>query len=59
LLLISAGLAACRPALEESIIVCRDGGDASCPSGWHCDVDGGRRVAGMADAPPAVRWLAP
>jgi hypothetical protein len=53
---IACCLAACRPALEEGGIVCRDGGDASCPSGWHCDADA---VCRPGDAPPAVRWLDP
>ncbi|MFM2154093.1 MAG: hypothetical protein RL199_2528 [Pseudomonadota bacterium] len=54
LLLIAA--AACRASLDEGVIVCRDGGDASCPTGWHCDPDDRCRPGEVA---PEVRWLDP
>ncbi|MFM2153866.1 MAG: hypothetical protein RL199_2301 [Pseudomonadota bacterium] len=54
--LVGLALTGCRPALEEGLIICRDGGDASCPTGWHCDADA---VCRRGDAPPAVRWLEP
>jgi hypothetical protein len=53
---LGVGLVSCRVPLEEGVISCRDGGDASCPTGWHCDPD---ELCRPGDAAPAVRWLDP